>query len=345
VPAMAPPRALAALVALAAMLVLAASPAAAMGCRNEQGEPVDWWAAFKFSNSYNYAYVDADSRGGLESSPHQLSDASSGAVSHTLQQLYGGAPSYAFYNDEPPNGAKASSTFGHTKGALGFDDDSGFWLIHSTPRFPDNTPSSYQGFPANEVKYGQSFLCVSYGVGTFDDIGSLFQENRPKFYATQLDSSVKGNLPHLADAFSGTYDRSANLLTKSLQSSSGMGFTLFGKTRAWGQDLYNQGVSPYFQDDTYVESWMNGVGPLPTYCKPQYNYDTFDIRLVNITGTTLKETQDHSKWAITASQEIVCIGDINRQHGQLGRPGGTSCFQHDELWHSLKMGILSADSC
>lgn len=270
--------------ALAATALAFASTAQAIGCKNEQGQPVDWWAAFKFSNSYNYAYIDADSYNGLQESEYDLSSSSSGAPAHTLSQLYGGADSYAFYNDEPPNGAKASSTYGHTKGAMGFDSNSGFWLIHSVPRFPDNTASSYPGLPANEVKYGQSFLCVSYDVDTFNDIGSLLQENRPKFYATELASSASSSLPNLAAAFSGTYDHSANLINKNLRSSGGMSFTLFAKTHTWvraaaagaglrfpshvaiffqGLDLYNQGVSAYFEDDTYVESWMNGVWRAP----------------------------------------------------------------------------------
>lgn len=331
--------------AIAALAITGAAtlPAAhALGCKDENGGSVDWWAAFKFQDSFNYAYIDSNAYGGLERSSHSMDSPSSGALAHTLSQLWDSVNTYGFYNDEPPNGSKASSTYGHTKGAFGLSGSSGFWLIHSTPRFPDNTGSSYSGMPVDEEKYGQSFLCVSYGASEFDKIGQLFQYNRPKFYATQSGSDAPSNL---AAALSGTYDHNADIMHTGLTSSNGASFTNFGKTEKWGQDLYNQGVSEYFGVNTYVESWMNGVGPLPTYCKPSYNYDTFDIRVMNITNNIMKETQDHSKWAITESGYTVCIGDINRQHGQLGRPGGTSCFRHEELWHSLQGGIVQADTC
>uniref|UniRef100_A0A7S1CAA6 Uncharacterized protein n=1 Tax=Bicosoecida sp. CB-2014 TaxID=1486930 RepID=A0A7S1CAA6_9STRA len=335
--------AIAVVVAVAALA--AATPAAAIGCKDESGRSVDWWAAFKFSNSYNYAYADANSGGAWQESSHTLDSSSSGAHAHTLSQVYGDASTFGFYNDEPPNGAKASSTYGHTKGVFGTDSSSGFWLIHSVPRYPDNTASSYPGLPADEVKYGQSFLCVSYDFSTFDAIGYLFQVNRPKFYGSTLSSGASSSLPNLVKAIAGSYDKTAGLVTKDLSSSGGNTFHMFAKTHYWGEDLYNQGVSPKFGDNTYVESWMNGVGPLPTYCKPQYAYNTYDIRSVNITGTQWKETQDHSKWAVLENQQVVCIGDINRQHGQLGRGGGTACFSNSEMWHQMRLAIDSADSC
>ena len=65
------------------------------------------------------------------------------------------------YTDETPSGSTYDS-YGHTKGDVGFDSTSGFWLIHSTPRWPNAPPSTYN-FPENEKDYGQSFLCMTFG--------------------------------------------------------------------------------------------------------------------------------------------------------------------------------------
>jgi hypothetical protein len=63
---------------------------------------------------------------------------------------------------------------------------------------------------------------------------------------------------------------------------------------------------------------------LPSYCRPDYQYNVMnveDVQLVN--GISWKETTDHSKWAITMTNNYTCIGDINRVSGQLKRGGGT----------------------
>ena len=61
-----------------------------------------------------------------------------------------------------------------------------------------------------------------------------------------------------------------------------------------------------------------------------------------------KETQDHSKWAVSTSksdQKIACIGDINRQMSQNRRPGGTVCIENEILWTAFTKAIVEHDSC
>ncbi len=44
-----------------------------------------------------------------------------------------------FYNDEDPLTGKVNGSLGHTKGVLAYDfgSDTAFWLVQSTPKFPD----------------------------------------------------------------------------------------------------------------------------------------------------------------------------------------------------------------
>lgn len=53
---------------------------------------------------------------------------------------------------------------------LGFDNESGFWLVHSTPKFPDYTNKTYS-WPHNGIRNGQTFLCVTYAYQTLGLIG------------------------------------------------------------------------------------------------------------------------------------------------------------------------------
>lgn len=103
------------ILAVACLLALSHAASAGIGCRDEQGQPVDWFAAIKRNNSFEYAYMGPKSADFSQSSM-VLSDPSSGSVSLTLAQLYGNQSlSYLFYNDEPPSSSSPSS-YAHAKG-------------------------------------------------------------------------------------------------------------------------------------------------------------------------------------------------------------------------------------
>ena len=58
-----------------------------MGCMDESGNPVDWWAALKYPDGSSYSY--ADSRTPVfKKSREVMADENSGALSHTLSQIY-----------------------------------------------------------------------------------------------------------------------------------------------------------------------------------------------------------------------------------------------------------------
>ena len=63
-------------------------------------------------------------------------------------------------SDQTPDGDSHDS-YGHTKGVCGFDESTGFWLVHSVPRWPNAPPSTYS-FPDYEKDNGQSFLCMTF---------------------------------------------------------------------------------------------------------------------------------------------------------------------------------------
>ena len=55
-------------------------------------------------------------------------------------------------------------------GDVVYDDQSGFWLVHSLPHFPPQVNTSY-GYPHSGLVYGQTFICVTYPAKYFDLIG------------------------------------------------------------------------------------------------------------------------------------------------------------------------------
>ena len=58
-------------------------------------------------------------------------------------------------------------------GVIGFDKQSGFWLVHSTPRFPPTQSTGYD-WPSSAKRYGQSFICISMSTsGNLNEIGNF----------------------------------------------------------------------------------------------------------------------------------------------------------------------------
>lgn len=93
---------------------------------------------------------------------------------------------------------------GHTKGVLGFDAMSGFWLVHSVPKFPPFAKDSY-GYPESGERYGQSFLCVTFKMSAFNDIGLQLLYNDPNIYDNYLPGSLASQVPNIKQAVDGRW--------------------------------------------------------------------------------------------------------------------------------------------
>lgn len=115
---------------------------------------------------------------------------------------------------------------------------------------------------------------------------------------------------------------------ESLKSRHGVEFMSFAKSRNFKKELYEDWVAPHYSiGDYYVETWRHGPGNLKSNCsKPfkVYNIQEISFKSDEILFNTLK---DHSKWLVSDENELICVGDINRQEHQKQRGGGTVCQQ------------------
>jgi deoxyribonuclease-2 len=191
-------------------------------------------------------------------------------------------------------------------------------------------------------------------------VGVQLSYTFPGYYDSSFPSWASSAYPTLQAAATGNHTTDHSIHTEPLQGVAGTKFMSFAKTKYWGADLYESGVAPFYNADVLVESWMNGINPLDTCCTGTKTcpcpdgascaakYNAINIRSLNWGSSSFAwlETQDHSKWAITqGSTHAVCIGDINRQNGQLKRGGGTVCQQNTALWKAFSAAVDTKDSC
>jgi deoxyribonuclease-2 len=235
-----------------------------------------------------------------------------------------------WFLDESPNDDNHEA-FGHTKGNIAFDSKAGFWLVHSTPRWPNPSSGTYN-YPDKEKTYGQSFLCMSLSTTYMDTVGAQLLVNKPYIYDSNLPSSISSKVPNMQAALNGNWVSGATNQSQSLQTVGGQKFISFAKNSDWDSYLYENFVEPYYGSGMLVESWMNGAdsNKMPTFCTPQYDYDSINVRAIQLTSSiSWDETKDHSKWTISVDRKgYICIGDINRQFSQSKRGGGTVSYYY-----------------
>ena len=346
---------------LVVVLQFSVTPAAAVvydniQCYDEANRPVDWWIILKYPDGSRYSYVDSDTTSlGLKRSPHLLSDSTVGALSYTLDGIYDPKweSGYVMYNDEWPDQHK-HGTGGHTKGVFGWSTDNyqdGFWLIHSVPRFPSFVKDGYDGLPEEEFRYGQSMMCISLGYKQLEAAAKQIITGHPWVFDYKLlEGQDDDALPNMKALAEGQKSEDWDINKEIITSLKGAIFTSFYKSPNWGQYLYEDYVEPYYQSSMFWETWMNGINPDPTFCKPDYDYNSINIRTLGTEDgeESWKETQDHSKWGVSSNDsttKVVCIGDINRQESQNKRGGGTTCIVSDDLQATFIGLVQSADPC
>jgi deoxyribonuclease-2 len=337
----------------------AQSGSGGIGCRNQAGQPVDWFILYKLprdssssdaatQQGFGLLYMDGSTNGQWQQSNVGI-DNDQQSAGFTLSQLYSAKTNpnafHVLYNDEKPEGA-VSITRGHTKGAVAFDQTSGFWLIHSAPKFP---PAESYAYPKTASTYGQSFLCMTFNYQTLGDVGTQLFMNEPYIYDSSLPDAFAQDYPILTELVNGKTPKSAPYSSqKTLTTAGGVQLQSFAKSKQWGQDLYADLVAPTLQRNLFAETWQNGKGNIGSNCTA--GYQVFNTATISpISGVSFTIHNDHSKWAVTYEKSggggTVCIGDINRQSTQYKRGGGTVCMQNKNVWQTFRNSISTFDQC
>uniref|UniRef100_A0A8R1DG67 Uncharacterized protein n=2 Tax=Caenorhabditis japonica TaxID=281687 RepID=A0A8R1DG67_CAEJA len=369
------------LLQLVLLLAGATLSSAAFSCKDQSGADVDWFAVYKMpiepddgsvtglAGGIAWYYVDVNKKGALTPSAKTLDD-NDQALAYTLQQYYDKQDDksifHVMFNDEPWGSksslddikleqilsnrvfanhteyASTSTVYGHTKGTIFFDGETGVWLVHSVPLFPN--PTKYE-YPKSGHDYGQTMLCMTFKYAELKKIGTQLFFNRPNIYSSNLPSNMAADNADLAKAIAGQYQKGEPFSSVlELDTKAGYTFTSFAKSKEFNADLYDTLVAPTLKTDLVVESWRRGSA-IPLDCKLTYHAN--DALSIHVGGTTaFSYTKDHSKMAHSAdvTKPWVCIGDINRMTSQYVRGGGTTCISSTFLWNAYSV-IATQNTC
>jgi len=324
-------------------------------CLDESGKPVDWWFIYKQPNGFNFAYLDSNTKSTAPLTIHAnlLNRTETGALGSTLHQVYENKQglAYILYNDEAPYPVKnedevikVTNGGAHAKGIWAADAKTGFWLIHSVPKFPDLRPPTFT-WNASTI-YAQSFLCISFNKPEGELVANHLQYIWPSIWESNVPAALASVYPSFTNLVKGVRQNGAHVLTfKSWKNTT---FTVFGKDNKWGEDLYEDLVAPNLQVGFQWQTWRrdNPDNHMGSYCVPKYPFNSLNILSMNFSPAfSFSYTKDHSKWGISQLKNWVCVGDINRMISQRKRGGGTACMQSAPLWNALKQVVGGTEAC
>ena len=333
---------------------------------NIEAKKVDWWFIYKLPKSigphknsigFEFLYCDALSEGGLKMSKVNL-DHDQSAIGLTLGQIFdaNSDSGYVMWNDEiPPTQQnpqpKNQSSKGHSKGVLAFNKKSncGFYLLHSTPRFPNK---GILELPENERSYGQCYLCIAlhdYNIANRIAEG-LHEKIEAQVYESNLIDVEKDEaIFKLAKDL--PFDKNLEPLHLKIKTDSGYGFEWIAKSKYWSmpkkgeneaRDFWKDLVGPSLNCDLNVETWRRGLvfSDLDDSKQNKITKDSvaIDLKNIGLEGYNWAFTKDHAKWGISVSKDpgYIIVADINRQISQAHRGGGGLVFKNQALWQSLK---------
>uniref|UniRef100_A0A5S6QIM0 Deoxyribonuclease II n=2 Tax=Trichuris muris TaxID=70415 RepID=A0A5S6QIM0_TRIMR len=330
----------------------------AFKCVSEDGKAVDWFIIYKLPRvlghydsflkyGSRYLYMDK-TEPSWRPSVHKIDDPD-GALARTFQPLYDAMREtttfYMMYSDAYPNGT-VNWNAAHSKGVVAFGDRLGFWLIHSVPKFP--SPNAFT-YPNTGKVYGQTLLCITFKLNSLSEIGEQLYYNSPGIYAAQLPLSLAQRFPVLAKVLAGEGPQTKPFVRLStIRSAGGQMFQHFAKNKKWRKELYSDFVAQTLKTPLLVETWHRGSSTnLPSNCtEPYYVENVKHIRLSS--NISFPALDDHSKWAVAddaSTSFFTCIGDINRQKGQIYRGGGTICFDAKQVWETYHQSVVDLEEC
>ncbi|RWS25957.1 plancitoxin-1-like protein [Leptotrombidium deliense] len=293
-------------------------------CKDENGKEVDWFIIYtlpkinqrgesSFADGLKYAYISGPTIRGKSGkkewkfSKKQVGDQDY-ILANTLLPVYNNIEKYSsimYYDGVPRVGGKnillrsyypGNINNAYAKDVPVIDDESGFFLTHSIPRFPLSPSHLHYEYPSGASNNGQIGLCVPLKLNKSEqNFNSLISS------ATEWNCWNEAKKRVLKTA-----------IETKIISYKGTTFTAFSKGKKYEADLYS---------DHFEQTCTRGAGnKLSSNCKSNGKVENAKALGMKFKKCREQETlqwlstQDHAKWAFSDSEKspFVCISDIYR---------------------------------
>lgn len=319
-------------------------------CRDNQDKAVDWFILYKepkLKTGLEYLYIDSATK--WPPPVYENIKDPKGVLANTLRPFFklirSMDPKFGFisYSDQPP-GCSAKSDFGHSKGVVMVEkDQTGVWLLHSTPQFPFRRNKN-KFWPDSGETNAQMFICVTFPYNEFSKIGKHLQSIRAFPFEHDIPDSFHQELQDAANWVQS--DTPLNRPTfQELKSSGHQIFRSFAKRQSEKPevgDLYYT-IAKELSSDVYVQYWN---------CREDDSYCGTDIKVSNVvtknTPLGTWDTSDHSKWCVAKDQNKhwSCVVDMNRAVTQYKRRGGALCIvQNEQVQQIFLKFVGNSEDC
>jgi len=275
-------------------------------------------------------------------------------ISHTLgylEQPAAAGSAYAMYNDADPAGYEHWA-YAHAKGVVTFSNSTGFWLIHSAPRFPlQPTAANFSQLARPQTLFGQHFFCLSFNSSTaIAAVSEHLLAAGPYIYAQQLPAELGLQFPLWFKLIAGFNDTEAHAVNTSISSLAGQPVQTFAKSSALHSSIEDSIIPVGLGSSMFWETWRRSHDALPSMCPPAVPFSSLNIMQVAFDNSSVSWgwAADHSKWGVSSrsgGKGVVCLGDMNRATWQEHRGGGYVCLQHWQLWEAFHGLVKDVQPC
>ncbi len=302
-------------------------------CKDPDGNYVDWYMIHLLQAKFkSYSYTD---------DKHKLKvykmDKETFPPMVSVLELNSFDNNFAVWNDDNIRDSSSYSAQAHSKGLISYDSKSGFIISHSVPKFPFLDKEKFSDeFPSTLGTYAQTFMCISLN---HENLGKYFDnvaKIRPGVQFYLSDNLKASEITKKLEFFVSESKKDKNPLNFEIKSLNGKSFQIFVKPDTLEVLPWDADVPQFYKESFFVATWTRPA-MLPNVCS---KYSTINSITYSIDGMVFKNTQDHSKWAV--SNTVVCIGDLNRTNSQLKRSGTAICLKDHNIAEPMIQIITGA---
>jgi hypothetical protein len=235
--------------------------------------------------------------------------------------------SYVVYNDETSKLNVRGTKRGHSKGILAWSDKHVTWLCHSVPNFP----RTFDGVTISPIEPGEEIYGQSFQFVCMDYSGELLTNILLQLYIMEVHIFIEKM--DFINVISINYKVFNSTKTITLIENDDETIKHVAKSPGCHIDIYSDHICKIYEYEWKIETWIRGHrihADEDDTDKRIHDIDTIQYREVSY-----KESQDHSKWAVS-DNEYYLVGDLNRMASQYSRGGGIMICKNKQICAKLQ---------